>query len=430
MTSKRQVALPASDERTPSSRRRRSVWIIGGSIAASLLVIVMYQPTPSSLVDTLPGNLGDPALGTWILAWESHALVDDPNAFFAGNIFYPYGEAIKYSEIMLPVVPVFGVVAAISDNPMLAHNLAVLGLALFCLATTYLLSSRLVGPICAVVAAVSFSFSGYVFMHQGHLQLLTLGFFPLAFLALFRALEKRRLRDGVWLGVCSALLTTASFYYGAIWFVCLFVVLLVDLIRLRRPDKEWWYMLLGASVVTAVTVGPIAVVYAEFKSRIPFAREVGGWGLNPIDFLTPAPGSLLYGGLFNWASARQSTGIGEHGFFLGFVVMALSLIGLFLLVSTWTRSPSRLGQDRRHYEMGLLGLAGAVSLIIALGPEAKGVAMPFRLLADFVPGSRKSVPFLGWLSLPSSPRPCSQPGGSIASHPRRGQANAWSSSPW
>ena len=155
--------------------------------------------------------------------------------FFEGNIFHPFGEAIKYSEMMLPLVPLFGLVDALSGNPILAHNLTILGLSLLCLISTYRLALRLVGGMASIVAAVSFTFSGYVFMHQSHLQLLTLGFFPLAFLALFRLLERQRVRDGVWLGVCSALLTTASFYYGAIWFVCLGVVLLVDVFRLRWP---------------------------------------------------------------------------------------------------------------------------------------------------------------------------------------------------
>jgi hypothetical protein len=361
----------------------------------------MFQPTSASLGDTLPGNLGDPALNTWVLSWESHALVNEPTNFFNGNIFHPYGEAIKYSEMMLPVVPLFGLVFAISGSAVLAHNLAIIGLIVFCLIATYLLARRWVGPVFAVVAAVSFSFSGYVFMHQGHLQLLTLGFFPLSFLALFRALEKRRIKDGLWLGICTALLTTGSLYYGAIWCVCLFVVVLVDLVRLKRPNRQWWYTIGTASAVTAVLVGPIAFVYTEFSNRIPFGREVGGLGLNVIDFLTPAPGSLLYGGLVQWAAARQPDGISEHGFFLGFVVMSLALIGLFVLVAARPRSFMPTGEDRSRYELGLTGLTGAVALVLALGPEAKGITMPFQILADHVPGfdairaaSRLAVPAL------------------------------------
>ena len=221
-----------------------------------------------------------------------------------------------------------------------------------------------------MIAALSFSFSGYVFMHQSHLQLLTLGFFPLAFLALFRALEKQRVRDGVWLGVASALLTLGSFYYGAIWFVCLFVLVVVDLIRRRRPDREWWYTMSAALAVIVATVGPVAVVYAEFNSRIPLNRDVGGWGLNAIDFLTPAPGSLIYEGLMVWAASRQPTGIAEHGFFVGFVVMALSLVGFIFLISSTRKDVSaETSHDRSRYELVLFAVAGAVALLSLWGPR-------------------------------------------------------------
>jgi hypothetical protein len=361
----------------------------------------MYRPTVDSLVGTLPGDLGDPTLNTWILSWEAHAVTSEASRFFEGNMFYPYGEAIKYSETMLPLVPFFAAVLFLSGDPVLAHNVVLLSLAVFCFVATYLLAKRLVGPWTAVVAAVSFTFSGYVFMHQSHLQLMTLGFFPLAFLALFNALERRRTADGVWLGLCTALLATGAVYYGAVWFVALAVVVVVDLARIRRPDKDWWKTLAAAAVVVILTVGPIAYVYASFQSRIPYERSVDGLGLNPIDFLTPAPGSLVYGELAEWATARQPTGVVEHAFFIGFVVMTLALGGMFLFLKALLSKKERTSAPRSYYELGLLSAAGAASMVVAIGPEAMGLPMPFLLLRNWVPGfdslrpvSRLAVPAL------------------------------------
>jgi hypothetical protein len=175
-------------------------------------------------------------------------------------------------------------------------------------------------------------------------------------------------------------------YYGAVWFVCLAVVVVVDLVRIRRPDKDWWRMLASAAVVVVLIVGPIAYVYASFQSRIPFDRWVDGFGLNPIDFLTPAPGSLLYAGLFGWATARQPTGVVEHGFFIGFVAMALALGGMVLFLKSVVSKKERTSGSRSRYELGLLSAAGAASMLIAIGPEAKGLPMPFLLLRSWVPG--------------------------------------------
>jgi hypothetical protein len=370
-------------------------------VLAGAVVLTMYRPTWHSLTSTLPWNLGDPALGTWTLAWEWHSLLNEPSQFFDGNLFHPYGEALKYSDLILPAMPFFGLLLTLSQSVIVAHNVTILALSLFCVIATYLLAMRLMGGLAGVVTAVAFSFSGYVFMHQSHLQLLTLGFFPLALLMLLRALESRRLRDGVLLGLSSGALALASFYYAAVWFVCLIVVVVVDAIRLRWPEREWWLGMGTAAGVTVLCVAPIAYVYASFQARIPFIREVGEFGLNPIDFLTPAPGSVLYSGLFNWAAARQPGGLVEHGFFLGFIVLALALAGS----AAWVVQASRAihhpaWRTRAHLEIGYVALAGLVSLLLAVGPEARGVPMPFALL-DSLPGfssiravSRFAVPAL------------------------------------
>jgi Dolichyl-phosphate-mannose-protein mannosyltransferase len=381
---------------------RRSAWArsLAGVGLAVLLTVFMHDVTATTLSTTLPWNQGDPALNTWVLDWESHAFLHEPSNFFNGNIFFPFGEALKYSELMLPLMPPFWLIDALSGNPILAHNLVLLGLSVFCLLSTYLLVRRLVGSEAAILGAVSFTYSGYVFMHQTHLQLLTLGFFPLAFLALFRMLERRRVRDGVFLGVSTALLTTASLYYGAIWVVCLCLILVADAVRIRWPDRSW--LLAGGSAigVSTLLIGPIAYVYGEFQSRVPFVRDPTGFGIRPLDFLTPAPGSLLYPNLFEWATARQPGSVVEHGFFLGFAVLSLAVAGGMMFVLTMRRpNNARLGRANR--EIAYLALAGAVSLVIALGPSVHGIRMPFSLFHDFVPGfgsiravSRLAVPAL------------------------------------
>ncbi len=382
------------------------LWPIAGVCLAVFAVLFMHGTSIESLTSTLPWNQGDPALNTWILSWESHAIVNDPTSFFQGNIFHPFGDAIKYSDMMLPVVPFFGILMAVGNSPVLAHNLSLLGLSLFCLMSTYFLALRLVDRSTAALAAISFSFSGYVFMHQGHLQLLTLGFFPLAFIALFRMLEFQRSRDGIWLGMCSALLVTSSFYYGAIWFVCLTAVLLADWVRLRRPGRNWWSTLGVAGAVSAVLIGPIAYVYASFQSQVPFVRDTAGFGLQLLDFLTPPPGSVLYSGLFDWATERRGAGLVEHGFFLGFVVITLAASGAVMFTAEFRNRTRVSSIDRQRLEMTLLWLAGVVALSLSIGAEVGGVPMPLQFLRAWVPGfdairaaSRLAVPTLLAISM-------------------------------
>jgi hypothetical protein len=385
----------------PDALGDRSMWhYLAVVLIGATLVLFMHRPSLESLSSTLPGNLGDPALTTWILSWEWHAITTEPTRFFNGNILHPFGEAIKYSDTMLPLVPFYGTISALTGSPLLAHNLTLLGLSLFCLTTTYLLAERLIGRSVAWVAAISFSFSGFVFMHQTHLPLLTLGLFPLAFLWLFRALERQRASDGVMLGIVSALLATGSLYFGAAWFVCMFTVAIGDLASLRKPNRAWWLTMGSAALVALSLLGPIAYIYSEFQRRVPIVRDMNFNVLSPIDFVTPAPRSFLYEPLYNWANAKSTTGLVEHGFFLGFCVMALSFAGLFLLVRERMHRSHRGRTDRGLYEIGLLGLAGGAALLLALGPVLGGFTLPFRLFSEFVPGF-DSIRAISRLAVPS-----------------------------
>jgi hypothetical protein len=214
-------------------------------------------------------------------------------------------------------------------------------------------------------------------------------------------LERQRIRDGVWLGVATALLTTASFYYGAVWFVCLGVVLIGDMLMRRWPRRRWWATVGAAGAISLVLIGPIAYVYASFHSRVGFVRDPTGQSLRPLDFVTPAPGSVVHGDLFDWAIAQQPFAAIEHGFFLGFAVIALALVGTLLFgVDLWAArdDPDRAPRHRR--EIALLGLAGVTGLVLAIGTTALGVRLPLHFLREWVPGfdairaaSRLAVPF-------------------------------------
>jgi hypothetical protein len=397
-----------------TARRRRWIRFTIIGVVFVVAVLVVYRPTPSSLTSTLPSNLGDPALNTWILAWENHALFHTPGQFFAGNIFYPFGDSILYSEMMLPLVPLFGAIYWISGNPVLAHNVLILLLALFSLVTTYALAKRILGrDDVAVISALAFSFTGFVLMHQGHLQLLTIGFFPLAFLTLFSALERPTVRRGILLGLTTFLLVAACLYYGAIWVVCLAVVLAAELVAARgRPGRRWWNAVAAAGVTGLVLLVPILSNYVWFQHETGFFRPLdASYGLNPRDLLTPAPGSNAYGWLLDWAGKDQPD-IVEHGFFIGFVTAALCIVGAVVLIRSGRgRRERAAGATRREAvartvdrsirwrELWLLVLCSAASLLLAVGPTVLGVPMPFRFFHDYVPGfdgikatSRLAVP--------------------------------------
>jgi hypothetical protein len=377
-----------------TARRRHALTGFTIALVFVMTTYVMYRPTAHAVSSTLPWNLGDPALNTWIVSWQNHALWHDAGHYFNGNMFYPFGDSLLYSELILPLVPVFSVVIAMGGSPIVAHNVGILLLALLCLTTTYLLAHRLLARRdVAVLSALMFSFSGYVFMHVGHLQLLTLGFFPLALLVLFVTLERPTIVHGVLLGLATFALTTGCLYYGAIWGLSLVAVLATELIRQRaRPGRPWWTSLGAAALIAGFLLAPIALAYMRFQHRVGFRRPlVPSYGLNPRDLITPAAGTWLYRGLLERASRAEPATV-EHGFFLGFSTWLLAGIGLVTLVIHAARrrqgrsDTAEPANGTRWHELHLMALVAVVSLVMAIGPTVLGHPAPFRVFYDYVPG--------------------------------------------
>lgn len=405
---------PTAASGTLGSRRRagRIAWLTALFVA---LIGVMIRIGPTSMTTTFP-NLGDPVLYAWALSWNAHAVVTAPLHLFDANIFWPHPLSLAYSDNMFVVMPPFALVRALGGSWALGINTVMLGLLLLSLAATYSLARWLTARTdAAILAAIAFTFSSYTLSHLGHTQLLLLGQFPLGFLLAFKWLEQRRTRDAVLLGALNVSVALGALYYLAIWVVCLAVVLIGWLVLVRfHPEPGFWNGLLVVGAISLLSV-PFLTPYAELGQERPLVPE---WGLNVGDVVTVAPGSLLYTGLDD--RAQRSGDRFEHAFFPGFITLALAATGIAAIGWGLTRRGRRdangdangddvedTGADedgvvasRRRF-LWLLLLAGAVSAVLAIGPEMSGITMPFKVFHAAVPGfsgirvaSRLAVPAL------------------------------------
>jgi hypothetical protein len=371
------------------------------------LVLLMFRPTPHQLAHTLSPDIGDPALLTWVLSWDVHGLLTAPLHVFDANIFWPYDLTLAYTDSLLVVAPVFGLFRLLGAGEVLAYNLILLGLVFVAVAGGYSLTRWLTGRTdAAVLAGIVFGFSGYTFVQVGHLALLTLGFFPVGFLLLFRVLEERTTGRAVLFGLMNVAFLLGALYYAALWMVCALTVLAGYLVaRKLRPGPGLVRPLVIAGAITLVGL-PFLWPYYSLGEDRAFIPDPG---LRAVDIVSPAPGSYLYGGLADDAEARPSPG--EHAFFPGFGALALGALGLGAIIvftvrrrrarnAEPEREPPGLRADRLVY-LWLLLAAAAVSLVLSLGPDVGGVTMPLSLFRDHVPGfttvrvaSRFAVPGL------------------------------------
>jgi len=400
----------AADAQQPAARVTRSDWrrrvLVGALFVA--LVVVMIRPTPGSLGEPFV-DLGDPLLLRWSLSWSAHTIVRDPLHLFDANIFWPHGSTLAYTDSLLVLVPPFLLLRVLGASDGVAFNLVLLGLYVVALAGAYSLGRWLTGRTeLGIVAAIAFAFGGYSLAHISHAQLLLLGLFPIGFLLLFRLLDDRTVRNAVLFGFVNVAILLGALYYAAIYAVCVVVIIAGYLVaRKLRPGPG---LVRGLTIAGAITLLALPFLWPYFslgKTR-PLVPE---WGLKPVDLVTPAFGSYLYGGLDAHAATRPARV--EHTFFPGFAVLAFGAIGLIAVVvitvalrrrraraSASDGSSTVVPADRLLY-VWLLVAAGAVSVVLALGPEVAGVTMPFRFFYDHVPAfdgirvaSRLAVPGL------------------------------------
>ena len=296
------------------------------------LTALMLRPTGYSLDHTVP-DLGDPVLYIWGLSWGGHAILTQPLHLFSANIFWPHPLTFAYTDNLLNLAAPFGLVRLLGGSWALALNLTMIGLLVLSQAATYLLAHWLTGRRdAAVLAAIAFTFSSFLYVHLGHTQLLELGLFPLCFYLLFRLLEERRLRWAVLLGVANVAMLTGALYYAAIYAVCV-VVMVGGWLVLHRRDLSrrlvHGFLVVGAITLLAV---PTLVPYAQLDQQ----RTIGPKsGLRITDLIGVSPGSVLYPGLDHAAAKRG--GRVEHTYFPGFSTALLALIGVAALAAARRR---------------------------------------------------------------------------------------------
>jgi hypothetical protein len=374
----------ASRHDTEGGRRARRRLLVTVIFVAATLA--MLRPDPSALTTHIPANTGDPAFYIWVLLWGNHAAFTDPSRFFDANIFWPHLSTLAYADTVLPLVPVFGTLFAITGSWALSLDLIAMGLVLLNLFATYALARRITGRTdAAVLGALAFGFSAYVFSHWGQVQLQTLGLLPLALLLLLKLLDRPSAGLAVLLGLVSAAVALAAVYDGASYLVAAFVIVLGHF-ALRRPRDVRLVGCLAITAVVAVALMiPVVVAYLHVQSQPGFRRPLdASAGLHPGNLLAPAIGNYLWGPL---GPSPATTGL-ENRFFPGLVTTALAAVGALVFVwrggrlTAW--SPATLSRARR--ELSLLLLAGLASLVLALGADIGGIPGPFRLLHDHVPG--------------------------------------------
>jgi len=361
----------------------------------TILTLILTHPLPFNLTTTVPNDIGDPLLNTWILAWDTHALLTNPLNLFNANIFYPLPNTLAYSEHLLSTALLALPIQLISNEPILAYNLSLL--ATFPLAgfSMYLLALHWTKQrSAAFIAGLIFAFAPYRFAAIAHIQLLTIQWLPLAMLFLDKivtgatqgANTRSSARPYHYLAFSSFLvLQILTSWYLAIYAALIMAVYLIIALLARQLTSTTIIRLALTFLIVVLLIFPFVSPYLALVNDFREARPLSlalSFAAQPTDFMAATPFNRLFGPLTT--PFRTRSGFTEENMlYVGIVTPILAIIATIVLFTHFTKRKIRFGLAMAHFQR-LVALSSLLMLVITL---ALVFPTPYTFVANLIPPS-------------------------------------------
>jgi hypothetical protein len=336
------------------SRRRLEAPIVVSAFLA--LSILATYPLITHLGNTLPGDLGDPLLGAWILGWDADRLKHGLAGVWDAPILFPDRHTLAYAEHLLGIGIFVAPVIWATGNPIAGHNVAFLLSYVLAGSGMYLLARSLTGRRdAAFLAGMAFAFGPPRAAQLSHLQVLASGWMPIALWGLHRFFAARSIGA---LLVFAAAFAIQSLSNGYFMYYLAIPVAIVIMYEMSRPEMHGRRaraigQLFAAAALIALAMLPVALAYLAVRRETGFARGYGDWlnfSADVKSYVSAGRASRLWGPLLTIDGAP------ERQLFPGLTVLILSAIAI------WP------GGNRPRRAV-LYAAIAAIFFILSLGPE-------------------------------------------------------------
>ncbi len=344
------------------------------------LTSILLGPLLLKFHTHIVGFPGDAYEYLWKMQWFSDALLrKNVSPAFAPEIFYPVGYELALSE-MTPAHTLLGVPITWLFGAIVGYNFVILSSFVLTAIFTYLLALRVGasrGP--AFVAGIIFAFCVRRYYHSsGHLPMMGTQWIALALYGWEGVLTRRRSWDGFITGLGFAMTVWSSWYFGTT-----LALLLAAYAPLRMGWRglsdlvKSWSAIVVAAVVSIALVLPLAQPYIEARQTSDLSQHsyihLLIHSVLLREFLLPNPYHPLWG---NWAMQFFRSNGGENVVALGYSVLILSLVGIWI--------------GRRQPVVQALSSIALINLVMTLGPEyylpnGSGIFLPAHFIYYHVP---------------------------------------------
>jgi hypothetical protein len=342
------------------------------AVTAACLAVVLTWPLAARLATAGRIDTGDGRYSIWNVAWVAHALTTKPLDLFQANIFYPYPNALAFSEANLfaglLAVPVW----LATKNALAAANWVILcAFTLAAICGYYLIRRLTHSRAGATVGALMFAYSPFAFSHIPHVQLLMTFGLALALWRMHVFVDDPRIGNALALGAAMAVQALACAYYGV--FGGLAGALGVAWFGLTGPHRRslrYWLLAVVAGATFVAIVLPFFVPYLAVRAD-GFSRSLDDARLSSANWTSYLASPIL---LHRWM--LPFIGTWKDVLFPGYLAIGLSI---FLIVRLAIGSRTSLVMAPRV--IGFYVLLCGTALWASFGPDA-GL---YRVLHETLP---------------------------------------------
>jgi hypothetical protein len=356
---------------------RRSTETSLALFAFIALAIAVTYPVVRSATHALPGGLGDPLLGSVLLAWDADRMRHAFQGLWDAPYLYPHHLTLAYTEHLLGIAVFTAPIEWATGNPILAYNVAFIGSYALGGFAMFLLARDLWGRTdAALLAGIAFAVTPYRVAQTTHLQVLINGWMPFALWALHRNFRSGSRRWLALFGAAYAILALSNGYYLYFFALPVSVLTAIELMWPRQPRGRLLADLTVTAVAVAAFIAPVAWVYYSLQRSRGFVRsfdELPTLSASLADYFRVGYGAWTWGGLLHLGGP-------ERELFQGFVVLAFAIVGACTIRWTSGNLSIRSGWSRATVAYLLITL---LAVWMSMGP---GPGSPYALLFHVLPG--------------------------------------------
>ena len=338
---------------------------------AYLLIAVVYtHPVLPRSFTGIANDPYDPILNTSILWWNA-TTVPFSATWWSPPHFHPTPDVAAFTENLVGVSVIATPIYWLTGSALAAYNICFFLSWPLSAFTTYLLVWFLVRRHdAAFLAGLAWGFTPYRTAELGHLQMLSVYWFPPVLLGLHGYLEQRR---GWWLVLFGIAWVAQSLANG---YFMLFGGVLVGLWLLYFCVRRDAWRALPAIVVTWAIANlallPVMLRYKQIHERFGLHRA-----LNEIAWFSAQPGAWFETSSFVWFW-RHVLGDSKDNLFPGLTVVLLAVAGIVFALRESSRTSPPASPNRRLAVIALLSLIGlsglAMLTVMTWGPWSRTIA--------------------------------------------------------